>query len=184
MAKLTDSAQTFSAPIPFSYKSDKDRKVLGKELLKKLVERTDKGIGVIPIGNGRFKDKPFDEYSDSYKASKDYKIAGKTGIVDLQLTGDMINTIDIINVGEGFITFGFDDDKDNTKALWQQDNKKEGYPKRIFMGMSDSDIADVVKKNPPPQELSEDELVIRDKEIDVDTVKESLLDSIFAKWGL
>lgn len=110
---------------------------IGQALLDRILERTADGIDV----NG---DK-FPKYSDAYKKSLPFKAWGKSaGDVNLELTGQMLGTLDFINEGSNDLTLGWDNEEQILKAY----NHITGdtVPKRDFFGANQADIDAVAKQ--------------------------------------
>lgn len=74
---------------------------LGELIIEEIISRTGRGID---------KDgKRFPGYSEAYKNSLDFKIAGKSkSKVDLELSGDMLGSLEVIKIEAPFVTIGFD----------------------------------------------------------------------------
>lgn len=169
---MAERKQFFTVSIPLEY-SPEDFPIIGKRIVEFIKDRTDKGVD---------KDnKNFSKYSPSYINSLDFKIAGKSASnVNLQLTGDMIGVLDILNSDsdKGYITIGYTSGPENDKAAWQQENTQKGFPKRLFLGISDKDLKQILKDNPPSKdnnlEIQVDEAIDKDK----------VVKSIFSEWGL
>lgn len=115
-------------------------------IIERIVNRTDQG-----------KDKnnrPFKEYSDSYKESLDFKIAGKKGKpVNLQLSGDMLAALEHLKKYDTnrSIVVGFKNgSEENAKA---DGNIRGTYgnpspnPKkaRDFLGITIKELTDIIK---------------------------------------
>ena len=90
--------------IYFPRRLDADQRVLLADLaIKEVINRTTvKKIGT----NG----KPFKAYSDSYKSSFEFKLAGKGKKPNLKLTGDMVHSIELISHEEGSLVIGYEPD--------------------------------------------------------------------------
>lgn len=133
----------------FTVKVDKrlgpdERLAMGLEIIDFILERTGKGFDK--------NNKPFPGYSDSYIDSLDFSLAGKSpGNVNLQLSGEMLGAIEVLNVdNEGEITIGIPagDDFNNGKA---EGNIKGTYgrskpikgKKRDFMGIAQKDLSEI-----------------------------------------
>lgn len=173
---MAERHQFFTVSIPTEYTSD-DRVLLGKRIVSFIKDRTDR---CLDKNNKRFKN-----YSTSYSRSLDFKNAGKSiSHPDLQLSGDMIGTLDVLNHGDGFITIGYEDgSEENDKAAWQIDNTQQGFPKRDFLGIADDDLKGILSDNPPS--ITEKEVEDRDIEILADEeVTDTQLNNIFRAWGL
>lgn len=122
---------TINLPSTFS---DTERKQAGKLLIKLIKARTAKGLDI--------NNQPFKGYSEAYKASKDFKIAGKTDRVNLELSSEMMDSLEILGTGHGFVTIGYESGTDvNERALWAKDFGNG--PSRKFLGVSKADIKKV-----------------------------------------
>ena len=73
--------------------------VIAEEILNFIVERTKKGKGM--DGSS------FPSYSTEYKNSLEFKIGGKTNKVNLTLSGEMLDSIEIIKAENGKISYGY-----------------------------------------------------------------------------
>jgi hypothetical protein len=169
---MSEKLQFFTVTIPQEYQPE-DIPIIGKRIVQFIKDRTDKGLDK--------NNKNFHKYSESYIKSLDFKIAGKSSSnVNLQLTGDMIGTLDVLNTDsdKGYITIGYKDGTENDKAAYQQENTQKGFPKRLFLGISDKDLKQILKDNPPTQnnnlEIQVDQAINQDK----------VVKSIFEEWGL
>ena len=109
-----------------------DREVLGNEIARFIIERTRKGLDI----NNR----PFKAYSESYKDSIDFDNAGKTNRVNLTLTGEMLNTVELLSHGLGFVKIGFDDSESNDKASFNRQNGRD------FLGINQKDLNLLISK--------------------------------------
>lgn len=173
---MSEAQQTFTFSVPLDYKSD-DREIIGKLVVRRIQERTREGIDK--------EGSSFEPYSDSYKKSLDFKIAGKSNTVDLQLTGDMLGTLDVLEHGAGFITVGYRRGSDeNDRAAWQQENTQPGFPKRLFLGLPKNEINEILKEVPPRAEISPEEREDRVTEDDSDKAVDSIANKIFDLWGV
>lgn len=113
----------------------------------KLVDRLDKGLSV--------DNKPLKGYSASYKGSLAYDVFGKDGTVDMQLTGDMISSIDIKKQNSTTLTVGFGSKEESNKAYGHMTGM-EGHPTlegkvrpRNFFGWSDKELNDIARELRP-----------------------------------
>lgn len=113
-------------------------------IIERIVNRTDQG-----------KDKnnrTFKEYSDSYKESLDFKIAGKKGKpVNLQLSGDMLAALSVLDKTSRSVTIGFErGSEENAKAdgnIRGTYGKPTPDPKkaRDFLGITIKELTDIIK---------------------------------------
>lgn len=73
------------------------------------------------------------KYSDQYKDSDEYKIYGKTGKVNLKLTGQMQASISVVGTGATTVTLGFVSSEQDKKAT--RHVMGDGVPVRDFWGI-------------------------------------------------
>lgn len=125
---------------------------VGRELVRVIENRTKAG-----------KDKngaPFAPYSDSYKESDDFMLANKSkNNVNLKLSGEMLANLNILSASEGTIIIGFRDEEQRAKAHGHQTgaNGTGKLPVRDFLGISEDELAEVLRKVPPPEKLKKAE---------------------------
>jgi hypothetical protein len=88
--------------------------------------------------------KKFAPYSQSYAESQDFKIAGKSkNEVNLQLSGDTIKSMQILQNNPGYVTIGFNDGTpENDKAAWAQAD--DNGPQRRFLSLSDKELEQII----------------------------------------
>jgi hypothetical protein len=112
-------------------------------IIERIVNRTDQG-----------KDKDgrkFAGYSKSYKESLDFKVAGKTNKVDLQLSGDMLAALSVLDQTSRSVVIGFErGSEENAKAdgnIRGTYGKPTPDPKkaRDFLGISERELIKIVK---------------------------------------
>lgn len=131
------------------------RQIVGQEIVDFIVSRTEKGLGI--------NNQPFTGYSDAYKESEDFSIAGKSSTVNLTLTGDMLSDLQVLSTTTGIISIGYPNgSEENDKAEWlrsPQPNSQTGKtaPTRDFLGISQKDLDVIVGRymaeNPVIQEV-------------------------------
>lgn len=94
--------------IPKAY-GPTERLAIAQEAIDLIRKRTDKGLD---------KDgSPFPGYSQAYKKSLDFKIAGKSSKVNLYLSGDMLTALGILSESPGEIKIGYESgSEENGKA--------------------------------------------------------------------
>ncbi len=143
--------QKFTIEIDDKY-TELERKAIAQDVIDHIIERTQKGFD---------KDgKMFQGYSPQYKASLDFKIAGKTSKVDLTLTEEMLNELKIIKTKRGEIEIGFDGrrNKLNGKVegnrLGTYGNKTPVTKGRDFLGITKTQLGNVLKNYPIKDELA------------------------------
>jgi hypothetical protein len=122
---------------------DEDQRAEVADLvIERIVERTTQG---------KDKDgKRFAGYSKAYKDSLDFKVAGKSGKVDLQLSGDMLAAIKALDVTRRSITIGFEPDSDenakadgNIRGTYGDSNPIPGKA-RDFLGITERELAKII----------------------------------------
>ena len=132
--------QRFTVMLPKDIKDPKEKLALGEDIIKYIRERT-RGGKDNAGGN-------FPKYSKSYRNSLDYKIAHKSGNVNLTQTGDMLQDIEVLSVSRDKMIIGFEngsisnDKADGHITGWQgrSDVKRpflgfEGREKRVLEGL-------------------------------------------------
>jgi hypothetical protein len=127
-------------PEPIPDKSLRDE--IADLAIEKIVERTDKGLDKNGV--------PFTKYSKAYMNSLDFKNAGKSKRPNLQLSGDMLASIEVLDSTRNWVEIGFEKgSEENGKA---DGNIRGTYgkptpvgPKRDFLGIKDSDLLRIIK---------------------------------------
>jgi len=122
---------------------DEDQRAEVADLvIERIVERTTQG---------KDKDgKRFAGYSKAYKDSLNFKVAGKSGKVDLQLSGDMLAAIEALDVTRRSITIGFEPGSDenakadgNIRGTYGQSKPIPGK-ERDFLGITERELAKII----------------------------------------
>lgn len=121
---MAEPTQSKIIQIPDRY-SGTQRKKIADEVIQFIKRRTQSGIDV----NGNL----FASYSKSYE---------KTGTVDLTVTEQMLNSLELLSHGKGFIRIGFGNRNANDKASWVQNprGQKSGTEPRLFVGISQAEL--------------------------------------------
>ena len=138
--------QKVKIKIPKNYNAQ-ERVALAIEVIDQIQERTSKG-----------KDKKgenFTGYSKGYTGSFDFKLAGKGKKVNLELSGEMMSALTLLNHASGSITVGYskDDEFNNAKAegnIKGTYGQKKAIPgkKRDFLGISKDELKEITDKYP------------------------------------
>lgn len=138
--------QKFKVKISKKY-NPQERVAIGVEIIDHIIERSKAGKDK--------KNNDLPSYSKGYVDSFDFKLAGKSKKPNLELSGEMLNSLTVLNHKSGEITVGIprDDDFNNAKA---EGNIKGTYgqkkpikgKKRDFMGISRSDLGKITEKYP------------------------------------
>lgn len=119
--------------IPRGYNASQ-RVRIGQDIILRIKRRTSAGLDV--SGN------LFAGYSPNYE---------KTGQVDLDLTGSMLNSLVVLSTGPGFVRIGFNSPDANDKAAWIQSprgQKLGKQPVREFVGISAGDLNTILERHP------------------------------------
>ena len=91
--------------------------------------------------------KPFVPYSKEYKESPEFAQAGKSGKVDLKLTGEMMTEFGVLQVQNGRFSLGVEDEEQRAK-LHGHITGQEGsgkLPVRNPLGLSKAELASVLR---------------------------------------
>ena len=125
----------------------KDRERLGFAILEFIRERTQLGVGLNSSGT---RNKDFPAYSKEYMKSLDFKIAGKGSKVNLTLSGDMLDAMDLLRHKNGELVIGFSNGtEDNGKAEGNITGSYGGAPNarkaRNFLGVTKSELNSILE---------------------------------------
>lgn len=115
-------------------------------IIERIVNRTDQGKDK--------NNKPWSgkaaEYSKSYKKSLDFKVASKSSKVDLQLSGDMLAALSVLDKTSRSVTIGFErGSEENAKAdgnirgTYGQSKPIPGKA-RDFLGITDAELSKII----------------------------------------
>lgn len=114
--------------------TEAQRRNIGEAIIRFIKERTRSGRGIAGV--------PFKPYSQSYKDSKDFDVAGKSSLVNLTLTGDMLDSMEVLSAPPGRVIIGFDDLSSKEKASYMEEHG------RAFLGLSANELSGIVAKFP------------------------------------
>lgn len=132
---MAEPVQKFTITVPRNFNVTQRRQI-GDLAIETIQARTAKGN---KLGGGKFK-----AYTQSYKDSKDFKTAGKTNTVNLELSSEMMNSIEILGQGVGFVTIGYEADTfSNDKASWLI-NSTAHTIRRPFLGLSEIETKAII----------------------------------------
>lgn len=114
------------------------REQLAFKVISFIQDRTDKGLDINM--------QKFVAYSDSYVNSPQFSLGGKSkNEVNLKLTEEMMNSIELLGHGPGYLIIGFEEGTDaNDKAVWNQ--RSDNGPSRMFLGIDDKSLAKLVSE--------------------------------------
>lgn len=128
---------------------------VGQYLIDRIVDRTSSGKDV----NG----KSMPKYSKTYKESLEYKAWGKTGKVNMELSGEMLTSLDILSIKNGKIKIGWNDGENSVKA-YGNITGMEGHPyldgiapKREFFGVTAAEIKSIAKEFKPTTRAADED---------------------------
>lgn len=148
-------------------------------MIDHIVERTQRGYDK----NG----KRFASYSKSYRGSLDYKLARKSGVVNLTASEEMLGSLQELNDRSGSITIGYPkgDDELNGKVegnrLGTYGNKKPVTKPRDFLGLTDGALKRILNKYPVGN--SELERIKRERQIDLTLSSRSKAEELLIDAG-
>lgn len=156
--------------------SVEEREAIAVEVIDLIKERTQSGKDK----NGR----AFAPYSKAYKDSAAFSIAGKSSKVDLTLTGDMLDSMEIISNRAGKVTVGYGKDNANQgkaegNILGTYGQSSKTAAARDFLGISQKDLQAILSKYKKDDERAgkilrevEDADLILSGQVDVDDLDE------------
>lgn len=122
---------------------------VAEDLIDFIIERTKEGKG---------KDgKKFPKYSKAYMESLDFKIAGKSGLVDLTLSGEMLDSMEVVSVAKGKVVIGYKSDnpmvgRAEGNILGSYGGNPDSKKARDFLSLSAKEIDNVLKEYPVQDE--------------------------------
>lgn len=129
--------------------TEEERRAIAQDIVDYIRDRTKDGKGP---GNKPWSGKA-GEYSDEYKKSLEFKIAGKDGTVDLSLSGDMLDSIEVLSTSSK-IRVGFQNGTDenaradgNIRGTYGQDRPIPGKA-RPFLNLTNSELENILNKYP------------------------------------
>jgi len=140
----------FKVKIPSDIKPG-DREDLAFAVLEFIRDRTDSGKDK--------NNKSFKKYSDAYKDSLDFSIAGKSSKPNLKLSGDMLDDMDIISHRKGQIILGYENGSENNAKADGNITGSYGRPSgnkkhaRDFLGITEKDLTNVIKRFRKEEEI-------------------------------
>lgn len=135
---MAEVQQKITITVPRSFNSTQ-RIQVADLALERIRERSSQGK--------RIDGKAFKGYSDSYKQSKDFEIAGKSRTVNLRLSGEMMLDIELLGHGTGFVVLGFESGSfSNDKASFAVNSTVKGAKKRPFLGLNGSELEEIINQ--------------------------------------
>lgn len=120
-------------------------KAIGQRIINTMIEKSN---NLVDWQGKRF----ISPYSESYSKSADFKSAGKSrNQVNLELSGDMLASIDIIDLNRSKIKIGIDNDTapramGHTTGFKGHPTIPNGKYKRDFMGISKAEVEEISRE--------------------------------------
>lgn len=133
---------------------------IGQEIIDRIIERTEEGLAnnnrPFPAAKNNAKGS---KYSETYVDSLKFKAFGKSkNPINMTLSGGMLESIDILDLTNGKIKIGIDEDFEAEKAFGHMTGM-EGHPTldgkvkpRKFFGVTNTEIRDIVSRYDIPEE--------------------------------
>lgn len=138
-----------------SSKNESIRQVFFEAAFDKMLARLDQGRGV---------DGKLHAYSKSYKNSLAFAAFGKSNTVNMQLTGDMVQSITVLDSSETKLKIGIDDSEQAAKAHGHMTGMEGKTKPRLWFGWKDSElikIANAIKPEINKKGLISDAAVLK-----------------------
>jgi hypothetical protein len=130
--------------------TEEERRAIARDLVSYIRDRTKEGKGP----GGKEWSGGAGKYSDEYKKSLEFKIAGKDSTVDLTLSGDMLDSMDVLSTEGNKIRIGFENGSDenaradgNIRGTYGQDRPIPGKA-RPFLDLTPDEVKAVLEKYP------------------------------------
>jgi hypothetical protein len=137
-------------------------------VIDKILDRTEANKD---INNSDFKD-----YKESYINSTEFELYGKSkGDVNMTLTGDMLNDLDIIESKGNTIKIGFTKDINQKKAANHNQAIGKGIRKRQFFGVKKTDLIDEIETLKEESRIRKAEELTPQKIQDINAEVEAIL---------
>lgn len=136
--------QRVRIPVPKGISADA-RESIGEAIIDQIRDRADRGLGVQAKGDGTFAGKRFPKYSDEYRKQK-----GQSN-VDLYLSGEMLESLEVLSSKPGSVLIGMPrgDSELNGKAEGNRLGSYGGSPNpskaRDFLGIPKTDMAKILR---------------------------------------
>lgn len=137
---LDDVSQTIDLKKTFGFDFSKQpelKELIGQEIIEFMLDRIAKGKG---IGGKKLSPK----YSKEYIGSLEFKSFGKKrSPINMELKGDMLASIDILEAKGNKVKIGFDDNLETKKAFNHNTGDSKGMPKRPFFGINEKELSSI-----------------------------------------
>lgn len=143
------------------------RLAIAQRVLDHIADRTADGIDV--DGNA------FAPYSSEYTESAEFILSGKSaGQVNMELTGNMLASMDVLGEGPNTITIGIADPEQAPKAY--NHNVGDTLPRRAFFGIKHEDLVELIE-----DEFGEDLASLRQTPEDQSTIRDIFSEGAFRR---
>lgn len=145
-----------------------EREAIALEVIDKIIKRTKQGLDK----NGKEFSGKAGQYTKGYKNSKNYEIAGKSSKVNLTLSGDMLDAIEILK-NSTKVVIGYEKGSSENAKADGNIRGTYGQPSpnpskaRDFLGISEKELNQILKKYPKGTDKSREraqELLLVNKE--------------------
>ena len=144
-------AKNLAFKLDLSDYSPTEREAIALEVIDKIIARTKQGKDK----NGN----PFAPYTKEYKDSVNFKIGGKSSRVDLTLSGDMLDSLEIVKNAPvmeiGYSSGNPERGKAEGNILGTYGQPKPTAPKRDFLGIQETELDRILRKYPPKSEKAQ-----------------------------
>lgn len=140
MVDITNIQTIFQVPSSFSTAM---KQYVGQLIIDQIRRNTSKGISAT---GGKFP-----KYSNEYKNSLDFQNAGKTSKVNLELTGDMLASIEIIKINPSSVVVGYSPDSEfaaqcEGNQIGSYGNDPNPAKARPFLGLPSEQLKQIINK--------------------------------------
>lgn len=144
--EIDEVSQTIDQTWLRGIEDEETLEAIGQATIDYIRERASKGRG---LGNEVMRPT---KYSESYQNSPDFKAAGKSSSpVNMQLSGDMLGSIDLALGSDRFI-IGLPSDQSPKAHGHMTGQEGSGpLPKRQFFGVTKKEFDDILRKVAPPR---------------------------------
>ena len=144
-------AKNLAFKLDLSEYTPAQREAIAIEVIDKIIARTKAGKDK----NGN----PFAPYTKEYKESINFKIGGKSSRVDLTLSGDMLDSLEIIRNAPimeiGYSSGNPERGKAEGNILGTYGQPKQTAPKRDFLGIQERELESILRKYPPKSDRAD-----------------------------
>ena len=162
--------QRVNIEIPKGY-SPNERRAIARDIVDFMIDRSKSGKDKDNIA--------FPPYEKEYKESRDFKTAGKSSRVNLTLSGEMLDSIKLLNHSTTKLLIGHD--KEDLDLNGKSEGNREGTyggkatgKARDYLGITDKDLNKILNRYPKDGPNKNDERVKRAAKVIENTRPEDL----------